>query len=104
LAAKSPAWRWPSSCGVVCFSVNPVIARSRRGALFVVWLVQPALLFSRNELATSNQSVYFSLGTNQHQPSATSQTKRTGLRISKTAEEGIVGGRRVYKYSFLGSF
>jgi hypothetical protein len=42
-------------------------------ALFV-WLIrhQPAVLFSQNKPATS----YFSLRTNQHQPSATSQTNR----------------------------
>jgi hypothetical protein len=44
-------------------------------ALFV-WLIshQPAVLFSQNKPATSQQ--YFSLRTNQHQPSATSQTNR----------------------------
>jgi hypothetical protein len=33
---------------------------------------QPAVLFSQNKPATSQQ--YFSLRTNQHQPSVTSQT------------------------------
>jgi hypothetical protein len=44
-------------------------------ALFA-WLIshQPAVLFSHNKPATSNQ--YSSLRTNQHQPSATSQPNR----------------------------
>jgi hypothetical protein len=44
-------------------------------ALFV-WLIshQPAVLFSQNKPATVTSQQYFSLRTNQHQPSATSQT------------------------------
>jgi hypothetical protein len=51
---------------------------------------QRAVLFSQNKPATSNEQ-YFSLRTNQHQPSATSQTKRVYtcfyiLQIKKTRE------------------
>jgi hypothetical protein len=63
---------------------------ARSFSLFA-WLIshQSAVLFSHNKPATSNQSAvlfshnkpapatsqqYFSLGTNQHQPSATKQT------------------------------
>jgi hypothetical protein len=44
-------------------------------ALFA-WLIrhQPAVLFSQSKPATATSQQYFSLRTNQHQPSATSQT------------------------------
>jgi hypothetical protein len=58
------------------FSGNPPTE-----ALFP-WLIshQAAVLFSQNKSATSNQPTVLSLRTNQHQPSATSQTNR--LEIS----------------------
>jgi hypothetical protein len=53
-------------------------------ALFV-WLIshQPAVLFSQNKSATSQQ--YISLRTNQHQPSATSRPNR--LRTFRRASD-----------------
>jgi hypothetical protein len=46
-------------------------------ALFV-WLIshQPAVLFSQINQPPETSQQYFSLRTNQHQPSATSQTNR----------------------------
>jgi hypothetical protein len=46
-------------------------------ALFVCLIShQPAVLFSQNKPAIASSQQYFSLRTNQHQPSATSQTNR----------------------------
>jgi hypothetical protein len=51
----------------------------RLDSLFV-WLIshQPPVLFSQNKSATSQQ--YFSLTTNQHQPSATGQTNMLEMK------------------------
>jgi hypothetical protein len=53
-----------------------------------VWLIshQLTVLFSQNKPAINQQ--YFSLRTNQHQPSATSQTNRPPLATPLGGTEG----------------
>jgi hypothetical protein len=56
--------------------VSSIVTHASDGAALFVWLIshQSAVLFSQNKPTTSQQ--YFSLTTNQHQSSATSQTNK----------------------------
>jgi hypothetical protein len=102
LPCRVPLSKYTSSIEHHMTSVCPqdiwicMVSRAKLGSWICsvfLWLIshQSAVLFSQNKSAASNQPTVLSLRTNQHQPSATSQTNR--LLLASRAGELAMGGR-----------
>jgi hypothetical protein len=110
--ARALFWEdnWISGCSIKTLAPNllggiPLRLDAQALTLFV-WLIsnQPTVLFSQNKPATNNQPAYFSLGTNQHQLSVTSQTNRLTVWEGLFGDVGLQTLPTHVRFRFLFSF